>query len=89
MGGTVMLLSESLAWTLENYGCSGLKIYCDSTVAKEIANSFLTEFTQLWKDAVESVEEEFGGCDETDIPVEITFTEYGFFHVYKPIRNQL
>lgn len=74
-----MLLSESLAWTLENYGCSGLKIYCDSTVAKEIANSFLTEFTQLWKDAVESVEEEFGGCDETDIPVEITFTEYGFF----------
>ena len=44
-----MLLSESLAWTLENYGCSGLKIYCDSTVAKEIANSFLQNLLSYGK----------------------------------------
>lgn len=74
-----MLLSESLAWTLESYECSGIKVYCEKDAAKEIADSFLTDFTQRWEEAVESVEEEYGDCDDNDLPVDIVFTEYGFF----------
>lgn len=74
-----MLLSESLAWSLENYDCSGIRIYCDKSIAKEITDSFMSEFNVLWEEAVESVEEEFGDCDEPDIPVSIAFTDYGFF----------
>jgi len=74
-----MLLSESFAWALESYDCSGIKVYCEKKDAEEIANSFLTEFTQLWEEAVENVEEEYGDCDDTDLPVDIVFTDYGFF----------
>ncbi len=74
-----MLLSESLAWALENYDCSGIRVYCDKDIAKEVADSFMEELNQLWEEAVESVEEEFGGCDEADVPVFIAYTDYGFF----------
>ena len=79
-----MLLSESLAWVLEDYDCSGIKVYCDKEEAKEIANSFLTDFTERWEEAVESVEEEYGDCEDNDLPVDIVFTEYGFFmHIHQ------
>lgn len=74
-----MFLSQSLAWLLEEYNCSGVKVYCDKSIAKEIADSFMNEFSKLWEEAVENVEEEFGDCDEVDVPVRIQFTDYGFF----------
>lgn len=74
-----MLLSESLAWSLEDYDCSGIRVYCDKAVAKIIANSFLEEFSELWEAAIESVEEEYGDCEEQELPVCIEYTDYGFF----------
>lgn len=74
-----MLLSQSLAWLLEDYDCSGIEVHCNKSIAKEIANSFMDEFSELWEKAVENVEEEFGDCDEVDVPVRIKFTDYGFF----------
>ncbi len=74
-----MLLSESLAWSLEGYDCSGIRVYCDKSHAQEIADSFITDFTEFWEEAVEKVEEEYGDCEDTDLPVSIEFTDYGFF----------
>ena len=49
-----MFLSQSLAWLLEEYNCSGVKVYCDKSIAKEIADSFMNEFSKLWEEAVEN-----------------------------------
>ena len=74
-----MLLSESLAWSLEGYDCSGIRVYCDKSLAIEIADSFINDFNELWEEAVEKVEEEYGDCEDTDLPASIAFTDYGFF----------
>lgn len=49
----IILLSESLAWSLENYDCSGIRVYCDKSIAKEITDSFMSEFNDLWEEAAE------------------------------------
>lgn len=74
-----MILSESLGWLLEDYECSGIKVYCDNNKVLEIKDSFLNEFNELWEEALQSVEEEYGDCEEMDLPVSITITDYGFF----------
>lgn len=76
-----MLLSEKLVVALEE-GCeksvSGIKVFCDETVRESIAGFFINQFSENWKEAELKVEEEYGSCENVNLPAKIIYKDYGF-----------
>ena len=74
-----MELSDSLVWALEYYNISGIKVLCEESICDDIAQSFMTDFSNGWKNALLEVEQEHGDCIPEDVPAKIVKKDYGFF----------
>ena len=74
-----MVLSDSLVWALEHYNISGIKVLCEESICDDIAQSFMTDFSNRWKNALLEVEDEHGDCIPADVPAKIVKKDYGFF----------
>ena len=74
-----MELSESLVWALEGYDISGVKVLCEESICDDIAQSFMTDFSNGWKKALLKVEQVYGDYTPADVPAKIVKKDYGFF----------
>lgn len=74
-----MELSESLVWALEGYDISGVKVMCEESICEDVAQSFLTAFSNSWKEALAKVEQVYGDYTPADVPAKIVKKDYGFF----------
>lgn len=72
------MLSDALAFAMESYDFSGVKVYCDKTMCKEAIAFFEETYSELWKEAQNKVEEEYGSCEYSDEPILIREEDYGF-----------
>ena len=74
-----MVLSNTFAWALEGYSCSGIKVYCNQEEAKAIADTFINEFSTLWEEALQSVKSLYKNVEDQEVPTTIELKDYGFF----------
>lgn len=81
-----MLLSESLIQSFESCDdISGVKVLCAESICDDVANFFMTDFSNKWKEALSKVEQTYGNYEPEckNLPAEVAKKDYGFFiHVY-------
>ena len=78
-----MFLSDSLAWALNAYDVSAIKVICKKSSQEKVARVFTEAFSQSWRDALERAEAQHGDYD-TEVhspdqpPAEIVPRKDGF-----------
>lgn len=81
-----MLLSKSLIWSFESCDdISGVKVLCAESICDDVANFFMTDFSNKWKEALSKVEQTYGNYEPecVSVPADVVKKDYGFFiHVY-------
>lgn len=81
-----MLLSESLIWSFESCDdISGIKVLCAESICDDVANFFMADFSNKWKEALSKVEQAYGNYESecVSVPTKLEKKDYGFFiHVY-------
>jgi len=54
------------AMETDGYGCTGVKVYCEEKISREIVSRFKEIFNDEYKKTMDHIEEEFGDCYEKE-----------------------